>query len=675
MSRREGEFDVEDYFLNTGGLNSSDSPFAVDPGQCVDMVNVDFLKKGGIQKRAGHAKLNETPNAQLRSLGLGLFDKPGASRFVVRYAGRKVQAVDATTIVTTDLTTDAATPVSDILANSTTIPVLSSMYNSSSSNVLWAVGGGVTTPFGTYSTTKVTPNGADIGGGVLSITATTGGTLPDGTYAYAVALQKDATDALSNAWADDTVTIASPNSTATIDLSALTADTTRYTNLYLYRSSAGGVAGFTAGTLVKIIDISAGIPASTTDDGSTVIATSQLVPRTGNTLLDNSVLPAAQYSGITLWKRKLVVSAGSNLYISDINKPESWPLANYLTVPSSGEITGLAIISFTSSYSAAQDELLVIFKQREVWVVSGDTFEDFQVKFIDNSGCSTQSLVVNANGYLFWPAYRGCFIWNGSGKPLFCSPDIDDKFQRTGDIDKSMFPVGWGIYAQGRNEIIWYLSSTSAGVQKYTLRLNLRLTLGNADNALGESQVDGVFNSDETGMPVYAALSYLPSSATADEVIWLGDNAGFLYSGYTSLAESGSSYDLEYTTPYINCGVPNIAKSFHKVVVWVLETSQYNLSLDFWTNYRYLDSDKSTISLPVSANNQGEGLIWDVGDWDEGFWDTFANKLKPIVFNLSSVKNNTQGDSLRLRLRQSGSTQQVIIYGWSVYYTQMGLRK
>lgn len=564
------------------------------------------------------------------------------------------------------------------LASSTTIPVVTSMFNTATAGVLWSAGGGQTRVYGVYSDTKATENGVIPPSGTLSTSVGAGGGAfaGTGTYWYAVSLRKASTQAEGNATLDISAAVANVTDQVTVSFAALSAvDTTKYDRLIVWRSAVNGVTGFTTGSRVAEINIASGVPASYVDSGSQLLS-SQNIPRADSTILDNSPLPSGTYSSIASWKRRLAVAKNSTVYLSDLNKPESWPTTNTITVPSGGDITGLAVISFTTQFSSAQDEILCVFKQRELWIITGSTLTDWSLKFVDNSGCPNQPLAVAANGYLVWVAYRGIYLWNGSDKPVYISQKIEDKFQSDGDLRKDLFMQGFGIFAQARNEIQWYLSSSDVGEQKYVLKLDLRLTQGSEDNSLAERKIQGIFTQDTFAYPIYAGMSFLPGPSATQELLYAGDNAGYLYTTYTaSTSDAGEDIAWEYLTPNIECGQIGVAKRYEKVLVYVLDNGVYNIDLDYWVDYAYTDDDASTQAQAVSSNFEGAGLVWNVGDWDENYWDTSSLRIKPLVFNLTSSNRGNEGDAIALRFRQTGSAESPIIYGFSLFYSEISVRK
>lgn len=678
MPRREGQLLAEDFFNNVGGLNTAQSPFIIPIEQTSGGMNYDYISQGAFRKRAGHTTLNTVANTQHRSLGLSVWNPSNSDiREVIRAAERKVQTFDLGTLVFSDLTQDNTTAGSDFFATSTIIPVVFSQFNTSNANMLWMSGGGLDNLAGVVSPTKVTYNGVAVPT-ASSFTATpsgSGSTLSAGTYRYTLTYRKASTKAESNAFLEATAT-PTAGQNVVLAWTLTNDDTVLYDKINVYRSAIGGASQFTTGDLIAQLSSTA---TGYTDTGS-AIEESTLVPRIGN-ITDNSVLPITQGIpiGVTLWKRHLVTAINSTIYFSDTNKSESWPLINNITIPSGGKITGFGVLSFTSRGSNSVDELLVIYKQNEIWLVTGTDATDFELKFIDNVGCPSQSLVAVANGFIYWVSNRGFHIWNGTGKPGYLSRYIEDKFQENGVIDKSKLALGVATYSQKRSEIDWILSTTDVGENKSVFKLNLKLTLDSIDESVGLSVVNGIFTPDTVNMSLYAAASFYIAPDSPDETYILGDGNGFLLSAYSGLTEAGGTFGMQYDTPFLSLGPPGDAHQYHKVVAWVLDTGSWDLELDYWTQFRYADADSNSIVKNITQNPGVAASLWDVSLWDVGFWDSFSGRIVPVVFNLSAGnKNNVQGDSIKLSFRQSDTGNlgsSVIIYGFSIYYTDLPLRK
>jgi hypothetical protein len=673
----DGQIQVTPYFDNTGGLNISDSLFRVTENQSVGGFNYNFLLTGGFQSRLGMQKINAVADTQLKTLGLGLYNTQQSAKDVIRAAGTKIQVVDTDTPSFTDLSEDTSTASTDFLTSGSSQTVSFAQFNTALSNILWAAGGGMDLPRGVYSTSKATKNGADPATGSFTATrsATGGSWTATGTYFWAVVLRKAGTQAESNAVLDVSATISATSDKVTINFSGLTGlDTTKYDEILLYRSSVGGASGFTAGNLVKTLPSTTVSFVDKGNIGNPDELLTQNVARTGNVVLDNSVLPSGTYNVITLFKRRLVTATGSTLYLSDINKSESWPLTNYITVPSGGVITALAVISFTSPQAQSLDEILVIFKEREVWVLTGNDYTDWSLKFIDQTGCVDQSLIVVANGFLSWIDFRGIYLWDGSSKPIYCSRLLEPLFSRNGDLDKTKLSIGNGEFLRKENTIIWYLSNKTYGEQKYAIKMDLRLTLPRIEQQLTGRNLDAVLIQDTYSMPIYASLSYIPSSAS-DEMMIVGDDAGYVYFASDAYTDAGSAIKFTYKTKPLDQSAPNVNKMYHKVIVWVSNIGDWDLSLDYWTDFKTADSVKSTRTLPLSSDQQTSLALWDIAIWDVAIWDDFvpSPSIKPVIFNLEpGVSNNNQGTALQLQFRNENPDEPVQVHGFSVHWSEMG---
>lgn len=690
--KQQGSFYQADFFQNLRGLNVTDSPFVVDSSQAVKGYNYDYLATGGISKRNGHTLLNTGgTDAQLQTLNVQLYNTYAGVKTLLRAAGTKIQTVNINTGVCTNIAEDTLAAATNFFI-STTSPVVSSQFNTTSNSFCWFAGGGQgTAKLNGYTGSQVTANGVPTASGSIS-TAATGadGTIPAGTYYYSVSLHKLSTGAIGNAALDKPVVVGATNH-VTITLSGITGvDTTKYDLFYIYRSIISGVSGFTTGDLAGTTSTAS---TTFTDLGGTQ-GTAASIPRAGNIVLDNTTL--SSYSSITsldvltVWKRRLVTASGSTLYFSDLNKPESWPTNQTITLPSGGNITALAIISFSTS-QATSDEYLAVFKERECWIVTGSNFatvtnsdgvvlqqSDIALKFVDYVGCIAQPLCVFANGFLFWIDYRGVYLWDGSGKPVYISRLIEFDFgSNDGDIDKPNLFRGNGGFFRKQNQIIWNISSATLGIQKLALKLDMRLTLGNITTELVGRVLEGVFIKDSLTYPIYAGV---PVLSTSDEMYYAGDNAGNIFKQYDNPnSDNGNAVMFSYRTRPEDFGFMNVTKRFHKVVVWCRASTTNSLGLNYWVNYNVdLINNASTsqsMSQSVQVTTQVTNGIWDQGTWDNCYWDQRLVTYIPVVYNLGNASIGVEGDALTLEFTQSNINTPLIIAGYTVFFTLAGVRK
>lgn len=670
-TRKNGQFFETSYFNNIGGLNISSSPFNVDDSQSTGGSNFEYTQTGGVQKRRGALVVNTTADVELRSHGMEIYNTTLGVKTVIRAAERVLQAVDLDAQTFTALTQDTTTSNSNVFPANTLTPTVFAQFNTDTVSML-NVAGNTDGIYTIYSPTKFTKNGAVAPTGTFTATTTMGGGswLTSGTYRYAVSYLKAATNAESNAYGSVSIDVAAVTNSVILTLSTLTSvDTATYNRLNIYRSAVSGAEDFTTGDLVATLTL----PVASYTDTGTAAQLVQNVPRADSIVLDNSVLPAGTYNVLALWKRRLVTAVGSTIRFTELNVPESWPTVNNLVIPSGGPVTGLAVIAFNTDFG--NDEYLAVFKERELWLIKGDDFTDISLSFIDTVGCANQSLIALANGFLTWIDYRGVYLWDGSGKPIYASKPIETLFAIDGDLNKPLLRYGVSSYFRNRNMVYWFVSSKTYGEQTFVIKMDLRLTLPGVESTLSGRVLDGVFVTDtDTAVPVYAAKAYLPS-ASSDEEMLVGDISGFVYKAYQQFSDNGTGIDFQYYTPFLDLDSPNQDKRFHKVIAWVDALGNWDMELDYWSGYQSALTEKSTLIAPVTTQGTNPIALWDVAFWDVAFWDDYTQNISPVVFNLNNVGGNSEGDCIRLRFRNNGVDQPITIYGWSIIWDEKGMTK
>lgn len=656
---------ITTYMVNQGGLNITDSPVTIKDNQATGQsYNYEYSRTGAITKTLAPTALNLTPDTQLKSLGLGTHhDVATDSRTLIRVAGTKIQVFNTSTGAITNESDDTATPVSDFSDASSTQPVVFAPFNTLiGGTVLWMAGGGMSVIEGYTGpvTGNVTQNGTPAPTGSITPVVNThdsGAFAATGTYFYGAQFRKRGTQAFSNVSLDVSATVVNTDDTVTLPLTGITnVDTTRFDQIWLWRSAVSGVEGFTTGDIIAEL---ASTATTYKDTGSSITST-QNVPRAGNTILDNSMLPAGTYKYITTFKRRLVTCLNSTLYISDLDKPESWPLQNPITLPTGGPITALGTIGVPSEYTTGADQYLCIWKERELWVLSGDGPDNWELLIVDKTGCSGQSLVVPFNGFITWLAFNGIYIWDGRGKPSRVSKPIQALFEADGDLDKNFLSQGYGRQYEKGNEIIWRTSHRTKGKNRLSIKMDTRLTSIAAAQNLQNPEMEGVFILDTDSNAYYAIESFRTIN---DELLVTGDDTGFVYRLYNS-ATTAVAFD--YETKPLDMGSPEVLKSFKRVLVLIERITNHDLKLMYWADYRNRTEDQSVAFLSMAPLKQTLPSLWDVALWDVASWDDYVPDISFGEFNLHANENNSQGNSLKLRFEQLEANAPVRIHGFLV---------
>ncbi len=648
---------------NSGGLNISASPLFMDDNQATGQsYNYDYLKTGAISKILSPTLLNIIADSQLKTMGVSQYhDVSTDSRTLIRCAGTAIQTFNTTTGAINTVADDTSTAGTTFLDVTSTQPVVFAPFNTVSGGTqLWMAGGGMSAIQG-YTGTNVTSNGTPVPTGSITTTVNSsdsGVFAVTGTYFYGIQFRKRGTQVYSNVTLDVAAVVAATTDSVSLPLSAVTnIDSTRYDKIRVWRSVVSGVTGFTTGSIIAELASTA----TTYKDRGTSIADAQNVPRAGNTILDNSPLAAGTYKYVTGFKRRLVTALGSSIYISDLNKPESWPLTNIITIPSGGPITAIGVIGVPSEYTTGAEEYLCIWKERELWVLTGSSVSDWSLLFVDKAGCAGQSLAVSFNGFVTWIAYNGIYIWDGRGRPSRVSRPISAIFEADGDLDKPNLAQGVGVQYEKGSQVIWRVSHRTKGKNKLFIKMDTRLTSLAASQNLQNPEMDGVFALDYDTNAYYGLCSFKPSNF--DEILVAGDDAGYVYSMYTS---ASTPVMFTYETKPLDMGCPERLKRFKRVLVWIEKLTTNDLSLFYWVDYRIRDEYSSKVVESLQPAKGTQPALYDVALFDQAYFDDYTPEIAAVEFNFHSYQNNAEGTSLKLRFEQLEANAPVRIHGFEI---------
>lgn len=658
------------YMSNSGGLNTTDSPISMQDNQATgNSYNYEYSRTGAFIKVLSPTTVNSSPDTQLTTLGLGMHhDASTDLRTVIRAAGTKIQTVDLNSAVITNVAADTVAAGTDFLTSGSQQPVVMVPFNTAAGGVQLNMAGGGLQGVYSYIGDKITKNGVVAPTGAITATVNTsaGGAFPSaGTYYYGVQYRKRSTQAVSNVALDISGTVVTTADTVTIDLSGITGlDTTLMDQIIIWRSAVNGVTAFTTGSIIAEL---ASTVTTYTDTGDS-IADSQNAPRADNLVLDNSVLPAGEYKYVNTFKRRLVTCQNSTIYLSDLEKCESWPTVNFITVPSGGPITGFGVIGIPSEYTTGSEEYLAIFKENELWVLTGSDLDTWELKFVDRTGCVGQSLVVSLNGFVSWMGYNGIFMWEGKGRPVRVSRPIHSMFDNQGTIDKSKLFYGVGCHYAKSNQVIWRITDKLKGTNKLSIKMDTRLTTLQYAQNVENNEADGVFICDYDSNSYYGLTAFLPS--TKDEILLAGDDAGYVYTLYTGTSTAVPFY---YETKPFDMGAPEVNKRFKRVLVFLEKLTPNDLTLNYWVDYRGRSEYQSSIAVPMTPTKGLQSSLWDIALWDKSLWDDYSADIGIVVFNLHSEENNAEGISLKLQFQQIEANAPARIYGYAVEWEELGL--
>jgi hypothetical protein len=165
-------------------------------------------------------------------------------------------------------------------------------------------------------------------------------------------------------------------------------------------------------------------------------------------------------------------------------------------------------------------------------------------------------------------------------------------------------------------------------------------------------------------------------STTFEETIVAGDGAGYVYTLFNSLNDASTGVDFQYETKYLDLGSIGVTKRIHKIIVWVEDSTDAVLTLDYWTRYKTGAEEKGSQTARIS--DQVSESYWDEGYWDSSYWDNTVKAFNAVVFNVQSAAQQgggTEGDCVKLKFTQASTNSPTVIAGFTIIFSKIGLRK
>jgi hypothetical protein len=259
----------------------------------------------------------------------------------------------------------------------------------------------------------------------------------------------------------------------------------------------------------------------------------------------------------------------TRLYYSRADEP--WIASEYLEIGSGGDtdaITGLA----------AFQGLVVVFKERSIWTVSGNSTKTFFVRRVHvGVGCLSHHSIVEADGALYFRGEQGFYAFNGE-VPVDISSDQRATFTDL-NYSRRRFIVGVHDYENGA--IRW--SYSSAGVT--TNDSQAVYFYRNSQRVEQRS-----WSPWSCGNVSYYAL--VSDKTTRKRMVATGLLAGHvLTDGGTS--DNGAAYEFKWRTGMINMDEPGRRKIWRELAIESTpQAATSNLNVN-----AYLDSATSSVSI------------------------------------------------------------------------------
>ena len=413
------------------------------------------------------------------------------------------------------------------------------------------------------------------------------------------------------------LTLTSGNS-AVIDVSAISGafcTDARVDKLRLYRRKVS--AGESIWTFAKEEDITASDIDDYKQDGS--LDTTRIAPLSLTTALPNFRYMAFQADVLFMAGAD---SEPTRVYYSLPGQP--WSATGFIETGSgfdTDRVTGLA----------AFQGIVVIFKERSIWLLSGNSEESFYLrKVVPDIGCKSHFSVVNVNDLLYFLAEDGFCTFDGAtAKPISGSkPDPIRADVARRNMSRDKYVVGCKDRLQGAIWWFWTSENSVENDKVYVYFID--------ESKLTKSPCWCPWEFPKT--PTYMASIQDPTSQRR----------------WVQVGYDDGSVDY-YSDTYDDSGVP---------INWYWRSGEIDLGLPeyykIWGEYAVMFSpaaDTQNVNLSYYLNDSTTAAATAVHDAQDGIYRTRLDR---------------SSSSITLEIGASTGSQLCEVHGWTLRATQAG---
>lgn len=330
---------------------------------------------------------------------------------------------------------------------------------------------------------------------------------------------------------------------------------------------------------------------------------------------------------IEVYKSRVFIASGSTLYYSALGNQNDWTTPN-----DAGYISNFYNDSSPIMALKIYGEFLAIYKQYGTYILSGSSPTDFVIKPILNKGAVSPWAIgtVDNSQYFFDGRSIEPLQFNDLGQ-IRVADEISLKIKSVfEDLNSAKYNETVCIPYLKKNQIWFYFASENST----------------------SLDICYIYNYFYRSWHKRVALP-ITCGAIINEIIYTGTSDGKILKEDYSNSFNGAAIEAWWYSPWFTFKNPGMPKEVLSFNVWLYKDQMY--SIDVFSSQDYNPFDEAVNSVNTI---QDVDLVWDVGNWDEGYWSG-TNVIR------KSVGINGQFESLQVGVRNLQADQPFTLVGYS----------
>ena len=330
---------------------------------------------------------------------------------------------------------------------------------------------------------------------------------------------------------------------------------------------------------------------------------------------------------IEIYKSRVFIASGSTLYYSALGKQNDWTTAN-----DAGYISNFYNDSSPIMALKIYGEYLAIYKQYGTYILSGSSPTDFLIKPILNKGAVSPWTIgtVNNNQYFFNGTSIAPLQFNALGQ-IMAAAEVSIKIKSVfDDLNPAKYSETLCIPYQKKNQIWFYFASKNSGT------------------------LDTCYIYDYFHGSWYKRVALpITCGAIINGIIYTGTSDGKILKEDCTNSFNGAAIEAWWLSPWFTFKNPEIPKEVLTFNVWLYKDQLYSIDVLSSQDYNPFDPKVNSVSTIQDID-----LVWDVSNWDVGYWSG-NNAIK------KSVKVNGRFEALQIGIRNLQADQPFTLIGYS----------
>ncbi len=355
-----------------------------------------------------------------------------------------------------------------------------------------------------------------------------------------------------------------------------------------------------------------------------------------------------------IFSNRLVFSGDTNnpsmVYLSELENPENFTPVTGASSAGAIQVSpgdGQKIMALKTMYLPSKtEEILVIFKERSTYILTGSDADTFAVqKISDEFGAvSARSVVQVGNELMFLSAEGVTSLSTATVQGNITANFVSHKIQpQINNLNLGKLSDSFALHLRNRQEVWWVVSDGGSVQNQRVLVLNY-----------------GLGNSWSRRSGISAA-----SGLVIDGKLYTGNYSGIIQQQLKGSSYNGSPIPWVYRTPFYELGSPRVRKRIKDVEVYLKQMATLDINVKFaWDIRRGSRAQQSRTAsiVPDTSSSVYNEAVYGADEYG--------------LLGLSIIRLIPEGSGKYFQMELSGnvSDKPVELQGWTITAMYGGLR-